>query len=329
MTGAVLVTGATGFVGRHLVERLVLDGPVVACARSVPVPPLQVPGCFSQQLDLLDRERVRHVMGTLRPSVVYHCAGFPHVAESWTNRVAPLRANVLATHYLLDALGRADMSCRVVVTGSAAVYAPSRVALSEDDPVAPDSPYASSKLAQEQLALHAGREDGLDVIVARSFNHTGPRQAPSFFVPSVARQIALIEAGLHPPVVRVGNLDARRDISDVRDVVEAYVTLARSGSPGTIYNVASGEEHSMRSVLDALLGLSRVEVAVATDPDRLRPHDIPCQIGDATRLRLTTGWRPRISFEQCLSDLLNYWRGVVSPDASVYVGDRPDTPPHF
>jgi len=314
MTGPVLVTGAAGFVGRHLVERLVHDGPVVACERSAASAP--VPGSTWQQLDLLDREHVRSVVRTLRPSVVFHCAGFPHVAESWTDRIAPLESNVLATHYLLDALGRAAVPCRVLVTGSAAVYAPSPRALSETDPVAPNNPYALSKLAQEQLAIHAGRAQGLDVVVTRSFNHTGPRQTPSFFAPSVARQVARIEAGVQPPVIRVGNLDARRDISDVRDVVDAYRALARVGRAGTVYNVGSGESHAMRSVLDILLGLSQVEIRVETDSERLRPNDTPDLFADATRLREDTGWRPRISLEQCLADLLAYWRGVVRSDGT-------------
>ena len=287
---------------------------MVACERSAASAP--VPGSTWQQLDLLNREHVRSVVRTLRPSVVFHCAGFPHVAESWTDRIAPLESNVLATHYLLDALGRAAVPCRVLITGSAAVYAPSPRALSETDPVTSDNPYALSKLAQEQLAIHAGRAQGLDVVVTRSFNHTGPRQTPSFFAPSVARQVARIEAGVQPPVIRVGNLDARRDISDVRDVVDAYLALARLGRAGTVYNVGSGESHAMRSVLDILLGLSQVEVRVETDSERLRPSDTPDLFADASRLREDTGWRPRISLQQCLADLLAYWRGVVRSDGA-------------
>jgi GDP-4-dehydro-6-deoxy-D-mannose reductase len=310
MTGPVLVTGATGFVGRHLVERLAADHEVVAWGYSSVGAPMA--GVTWRAVDLLDRDQVRAAVADLRPAAVYHCAGLPHVAESWADRLAPLAANVRGTHYLMDALRRVAPGCRVLVTGSAAIYAPSDTPIAEDYSVAPTSPYAVSKLAQEQLALQAVMEDGLDVVVARSFNHTGAGQREAFFAPGMARQVALIEAGAMPPVIHVGNLDAVRDMSDVRDVVTAYVALARSGRTATIYNVASGVGRSMRSILDALLTLAPVEVRVESDPGRLRPNDVPSQIGDATRLRDTTGWRPLIPFERCLADLLDYWRGAVA-----------------
>jgi GDP-4-dehydro-6-deoxy-D-mannose reductase len=309
MTGPVLVTGAMGFVGRHLVRHLTADHEVAAWGHSTVGSPRT--GVTWDAVELLDRERVRAAIADLRPTAVYHCAGLPHVAESWSNRVAPLAVNVRATHYLLEALRRAGHGCRVLVTGSAAVYAPSETPIAEHDPVAPASPYALSKLAQEQLALQAAPEDGLEVIVARAFNHTGPGQRETFFAPGMARQIALIEAGAVPPVIRVGNLDAIRDLSDVRDVVAAYVALVQSGQTATIYNVASGVGRSMRSILQALQTLSHANVRVEPDPERLRPNDVPCQIGDATRLRDATGWRPSISFERCLGDLLDHWRAVV------------------
>lgn len=308
MQGPVLVTGAAGFAGRHLVERLVGTGPVVACGRRASAP--AVPGSTWVQLDLLDRAAVRGAMRDIRPSIVYHCAGYPHVAESWSDRLTPLATNVLATHHLFDALERAGAAARVLVTGSAAVYAASPTALSEEAAVAPTSPYATSKLAQEALALHAGIETGLEVIVTRSFNHTGPRQSPAFFAPGMARQIALIEAGVLPPVIKVGNLDARRDLSDVRDVVEAYLHLMTHAEPG-VYNVASGRAHSMREVLDLLVGQARVEVRVEVDPERLRPNDVPYLVGDPSRLQRATGWQPAVPLATCLADLLSYWRTVV------------------
>jgi GDP-4-dehydro-6-deoxy-D-mannose reductase len=218
---------------------------------------------------------------------------------------------VLATHHLFDALRRAGVSCRVLVPGSATVYAPASEPMTEDHPIGPASPYALSKLAQEQLALRAGSEDGVDVVLTRSFNHTGPRQAPAFVAPSMARQIALIEAGRLEPVMRVGNLDAQRDLTDVRDVVRAYVALMDAAAPSVLYNVASGVGRTMRSVLDTLVSRARVPVRVETDPARLRANDLPIVVGDATRLRQATGWQPSISFERMLDDLLEYWRGKV------------------
>lgn len=307
--GPVLVTGAAGFAGSHLVEHLSAGHDVVAWARDLPSPELARLGRW-EQLDLLDRDDVRRAIQRLKPAAVYHCAGFPHAASGWSDAARPLAANVLLTHYLFDALRLAGRRCRVVVPGSATVYATSTAPHAEDDPLAPASAYALSKLAQEQLGLRAGDEDGLDVILTRSFNHTGPRQTAAFAAPSIARQIARIERGAQEPVIRVGNLEARRDLTDVRDIVAAYAALMRAGTPGTIYNVASGVGRTIGSVLDALLARSRVRVTVESDPARLRGHDIPALIGDSTRLRRATGWKPLISFDRMLDDLLGFWRSV-------------------
>jgi GDP-4-dehydro-6-deoxy-D-mannose reductase len=295
VSDVVLVTGAAGFAGSHLVEHLSSSHDVVGWTR--------------QTVDLLDHDRVRAAIRELRPTQLYHCAGVPHVAESWHDTVQPLEGNVLATEHLLDALRRADVRCRVLIPGSATVYAPSSEPIAETGPIAPASPYAISKLAQEQLALRAIQEDGLDVIVTRSFNHTGPRQAPAFVAPSMARQIALIEQGRLEPVIKVGNLEAQRDLTDVRDVVRAYVALMRAGTSGVVYNVASGVARSIQSILDALVSRSHVPVRVKVDPARLRPNDVPVVVGDRSRLGAATGWRPEITFDQMLDDLLSYWRG--------------------
>lgn len=300
----VLVTGAGGFAGSHLVEHL----------RAAPTHQSEggaaqtIVGWTRQTVDLLDRGGVRAAIRELRPTQVYHCAGVPHVAESWHDTTQPLEGNVLATEHLLDALRREGVRCRILLPGSATVYAPSSEPISETHPIAPGSPYAISKLAQEQLALRAIEEDGLDVVVARSFNHTGPRQTPAFVAPSMARQIVLIERGQLEPVIKVGNLDAHRDVTDVRDVVRAYAALMQSGQTGLVYNVASGVGRSIRSILDALVSRSTVPVRVEVDRARLRPNDVPVVVGNFARLSAATGWRPKITFDQMLDDLLDYWR---------------------
>jgi GDP-4-dehydro-6-deoxy-D-mannose reductase len=306
----VLVTGASGFAGSHLVEHLALEHDLVAWTRSAPPTVVASLGRW-QTVDLLDRNRVRAAIADLRPSAIYHCAGMPHVAQSWHDTTLALEGNVLATEHLLDAVRRAGLSCRVLITGSAAIYAPSAEPITESHPIAPASPYALSKLAQEQLALRAVQEDGIDVVIARAFNHTGPRQTPAFVAPSIARQVAMIERGRLEPVIRVGNLDARRDLADVRDVIRAYVAIMRSGTRGTIYNVASGVARSIRSILDALVARARVPVRIETDPDRMRANDIPVLVGDFSRLAHATAWRPTVTFDQMLDDLLGYWRSQV------------------
>lgn len=306
----VLVTGGAGFAGSHLVEHLAAHTPIVAWSRSPPPPHIARHATW-QQVDILQRAQVVSAMEGIRPSAIFHLAGLPHVAESWTDTAQPLAVNVLGTHHVLDAVRKAGLRCRILVAGSAHVYAPSAAPLREDALLAPSSPYALSKLAQEQLALRAAAEDGLDVVVARAFNHTGPRQAPSFVAPSIARQIARIERGEEEPVLHVGNLDAARDLLDVRDVVRAYAALVEHGTPGGVYNVASGVARPIRGVLDGLIARAHVPLRVETDPTRLRPHDMPVLAGDATRLRADTGWQPAISFDRTLDDLLDYWRAQV------------------
>jgi GDP-4-dehydro-6-deoxy-D-mannose reductase len=307
VSDVVLVTGAGGFAGSHLVEHL-LASPKPASGEAGSSSSHEVVGWTRQTVDLLDRDRVRDAIRELRPAQVYHCAGVPHVAESWHDTAQPLEGNVLATGHLLDALRRANVRCRVLIPGSATVYAPSPGPIAETGAIAASSPYAISKLAQEQLALHAIQEDGLDVIVTRSFNHTGPRQAPAFVAPSMARQIALIEQGRIEPVIKVGNLEAQRDLTDVRDVVRAYAALMRTGTTGVVYNVASGVARSIQSILDAFVARSHAPVRVEVDPGRLRPNDVPVVVGDCSRLSAATGWRPEITFDRMLDDLLSYWR---------------------
>jgi GDP-4-dehydro-6-deoxy-D-mannose reductase len=310
VSGPILVTGASGFAGSHLLEHLAGGEQVVAWSRRAPAPSAARLARW-QQVELLDKARVASLLADLRPSVVFHLGGQAQVAESWGDTAAPLSANVLATHYLLEGLRSSGRRTRVLVTGSAHVYAASPSPIAEDHPLAPSSPYALSKLAQEQLALRAIVEDGLDVLVTRSFNHTGPRQSPSFVAPSIARQIALAERGAGPPVIKVGHLDTRRDLLDVRDTVEAYAALVRFGRTGAVYNVASGLARPVAEILDALLQRARVPIVVESDPARMRPSDIPVLAGDATRLREATGWAPRIPFEQTMDDLLDFWRGAV------------------
>jgi GDP-4-dehydro-6-deoxy-D-mannose reductase len=310
VNNVILVTGASGFAGGHLLRQLAAPDRVVGWSRSQPAADVADLARW-QTVDLLDRSRVRAAIDELRPGIVYHCAGVPHVAESWRDAARPLASHALGTHHLFDAMRRASLRARVLVVSSAAVYAPADAPLTEDARLAPANPYGRSKLAQEQLGLRARAEDGLDVIVTRPFNHTGPRQAPAFVAPSIARQIALIERGAADPVIRVGNLDAHRDLSDVRDVVRAYTALMERGTPGTIYNVASGTPRRIGAVLDALIARARVPVRTETDAARLRSEDTPMLVGDATRLRETTGWQPAIGFERMLDDLLDYWRQAV------------------
>jgi GDP-4-dehydro-6-deoxy-D-mannose reductase len=305
-----LVTGGTGFAGSHLLDRLVTAShdvtawanPHGRAAESAD------PRVRWQAVDLLDRAAVAEAIRQLQPRIVFHLAGLPHVADSWKNADRALQVNALGTHHLLDAIENGAPGARVIVAGSALVYRPSASALREDDPLVPVDPYGVSKLAQEMLAGRAAA----DVIRTRPFNHAGPRQSDAFVTSSFARQIAEIEAGLREPTLLVGNLEAKRDIMDVRDTARAYDALAAFGKPGAVYNICAGMAHRVGDLLERLLGLARTRVTVQRDPARLRPSDNPLVLGDHSRLTADTGWRPEIPVETTLADLLAWWRSRVA-----------------
>ena len=302
------MTGAAGFAGSHLLEHLAGTVELTAWSRSGP-PPEVAPLARWARVDILDRGQVDAAIQELRPEMIFHCAGLPHVAGSWEDTTSPLKVNVLGTHRVIDAAARMGQPCRILVTGSAQVYATSANPIDEGHMLAPASPYALSKLAQEQLALRAAGGD-IDVIVTRSFNHTGARQTPAFLAPSVAKQIVEIERGGIEPVIKVGNLDPQRDVLDVRDVVRAYAALMQEAPGGTVYNVASGVGRPVRAIVEALISRSRVPIRIEQEPARMRRSDVPSLIGNPRKLRDATGWTPEIDFDRMITDLLEYWRGV-------------------
>jgi GDP-4-dehydro-6-deoxy-D-mannose reductase len=317
----ILVTGATGFAGSHLLDLLVADAaPVVAWhrpngRRGAPHPSGRVRWA---PMDMLDRAAVTHAIAALLPASIYHCAGAAHVGRSWENTRQTLELNVLGTHYLLEAVRTTCPDAQVLVPGSALVYRPSTGAMTEDTPVCPESPYGVSKLAQEMRGARAHRVDGSHVLLPRAFNHTGPGQAPTFVTSGFAQQVAAIEAGERLPVIEVGNLESRRDLTDVRDTVRAYQLIMERGIPGRVYNVCSGRAHRVGDLLQALVDRARVKVDIKVDPGRVRPMDNPLVLGDPARLRDETGWEPRIPIEQTLEDLLAFWRRTYSERTALH-----------
>jgi GDP-4-dehydro-6-deoxy-D-mannose reductase len=304
--GQPLVTGGAGFAGSHLVERLLASHDTVA-AWSNPASRSRAaadPRVRWTAVDLLDASAVERALADARPSVIYHCAGLPHVAEAWSNAAAALRVNGFGTYVLLEGVKRAGLDCPVLIVGSALVYRASLEPLTEEDAIGPSDPYGVSKVAQEM----AGRQAATPVFLARPFNHAGPRQLPAFAMSSFARQIAAIESGRHEPVLRVGNVDARRDLTDVRDTVRGYEAIVRAGRAGVPYNVCTGRAQRVGDLLEMLLTLSRVPIRVQQDPDRLRPSDNPIVCGDPSRIAMETGWRAEIPIERTLGDLLDWWR---------------------
>jgi GDP-4-dehydro-6-deoxy-D-mannose reductase len=304
------VTGAAGFAGSHLLDLLVAKGRDVIGWHRPGHEPVTRAGVRWRALDLLDPAAVRGAGAVKHPVGPIRGQSAAHVGAAWERSVDALTTNVRGTHVLLDALAQAAPDARVLITSSALVYAPSAIALRETDPLRPNNPYGVSKLAQEMIGV--GAMDGPRVWIARPFNHFGPRQAPSFVSAGFAWQIAEIEAGRRAPEIRVGNLEARRDLTDVRDTVRAYDSILEQGAAERPYNVCSNRALSIQAVLDALLAQARVAIEVVVDPARYRPNDTPVVLGDHHRITDELGWVPAIPFEQTLDDLLGYWRDRIS-----------------
>ena len=306
-----LLTGVSGFVGPWLLAALP-PGPVHALGEAPAGAPAQVqwhPG------DVRDAATLDALVAATAPTQVYHLAAQSSVAASLEDPATTFETNATGTLRLLDALRRHAPAARVLLVSSAEVYGPRAGVLAEALAPMPANPYAASKAAAEAVAQAFARSYGLAVVVARPFNHTGPGQGPRFAPGAFARQIAMIERGRQAPTLRVGNLDARRDFLDVRDVVQAYVALMARGTPGEVYNVCRGEAVPIQAILDGLLAHAQVGVTIERDPQLMRPADVPLLAGDPAKLH-ALGWAPRIPLATTLADLLASWR-----DQLPYVGD--------
>jgi GDP-4-dehydro-6-deoxy-D-mannose reductase len=308
-----LVTGAAGFVGRHLTADLLSRGHRVAGIvhpTDIGTPKLG-DGVALSVLDILDDAALGEVVQGFAPDAIFHLAAFSNPEGSWKEVRRTLETNILGAHNLLQAAAASEKRPTVLLVGSAQQYGEVPAAeqpIREDRTLEPLTPYAVSKTTQELLGQRSFRSDELPVLCTRSFNHTGPGQSDAYVCSSLARQVVEVERGIREPVIRVGNLEARRDFTDVRDVAAAYATIVERGRPGRVYNVCSGKAVEIREALDTLIGLSRARVEVAIDPARYHSLDVPLLVGDPSRLEEETGWSPRYSFAATLRDLLEDWR---------------------
>jgi GDP-4-dehydro-6-deoxy-D-mannose reductase len=316
-----LITGITGFAGGHLAAHLLARGDIevygVAHDMGYGVDHLErpVPVVIA---DLRDQQVVEDVLRDAKPDHIYHLAAQAYVPTAWQSPWGTFENNVRPELNMLQLMVRERLKARLLVVASNEVYgvvALDKLPVNENTLLEPANPYGVSKVAQDLLARQYFLSHEVDVIRARAFNHLGPRQSPQFVAANFARQIAEAEAGLRKPVVRVGNLQAQRDFTDVVDVVRAYALLMDKGRSGEAYNIGSGRPRSVQSLLDNLLKMSSVDIHVEQDPARQRPSDVSVIYGDISKLRADTGWEPTVQFEDSLCRVLAYWREVVrSPD---------------
>ena len=307
--GSVFITGANGFVGAHLTSALIASGARVhGCGLGDTRPPAGLEtwqGC-----DILDPAATEAAIAASKPDAVVHLAGQASAARSFEQPLETFRVNVTGTWHVLEAVRAVAPRARVLVVGSGEIYGPqpegSHVA--EGAAIRPINPYALSKAAAEALALALAEEHGLDVIATRSFGHTGPGQDARFVVPAFAQQIAEIESGRAEPVLRVGNLNVTRDLTDVRDIARAYVALLERGTPGAVYNVGRGEGALLQSVAERLLAMARVPIRIEPDPARMRPADLPWLVCDPSRIARDIGWKAEIPLDQTLAEVVEGFR---------------------
>lgn len=314
----VLITGITGFAGSHLAEFLLARDVEVVGAYRWRSRMDNIEHLTSDvhliECDLRDAISIRTVLQETKPDRIFHLAAQSFVPASWQSPADTLHANAIGQINLFEAMRSCDLNCKIQIACSSEEYGlqlENELPIKETNAFRPLSPYAVSKVTQDLLGWQYFRSYGTQVVRTRAFNHSGPRRGDVFVDSSFAQQVALIEAGKQEPVIRVGNLDAKRDFTDVRDIVRAYWLALEKCEIGEAYNISSGVARSIQEVLDLLLTMTDRQVQVEPDPDRQRPSDIPVLLGDPTKFCSRTGWAPEIPYEQTLRDTLDYWRERV------------------
>lgn len=307
----ILITGGTGFVGSYLVRYLKSpDANLIVLSSGTRANPGES-GVEYCKVDIRNLDDVLAAFRAAQPDQVYHLAGVSSITRCWDNPRLAFDVNVLGSYNVFEAALRLPTQPKILNVSTAQIYARSSSALNEASPLAPDNPYGATKAMAELLTVQYKKCANWGVITARAFNHTGPGQTPDFVLPSFAKQFAEMEAGLCAPVLRVGNIDVKRDFADVRDVVAAYCELLAKGTIGESYNVCSGRAILLADIVNLLQKNCNVAVKIEADSNRIRSNDIPEVVGNPQKIQMTTGWRPKIPLETTLRDLLDYWRAAV------------------
>ena len=316
MSLKVLISGATGFVGHHLIDFLSSPGYEIygTCFPDKPEEGDPHRGKNISYLDIRSEEEVFETIKRTQPNWIFHLAAISNVRRSWERKKENLETNLMGTFHLLEGVKQFFPQARFIFVSSSDVYGilvPTEKALKEEDSFHVVNPYAFTKVSGEILSKFYAEIENLDIVIARSFSHTGPGQSPDFVCSDWALQIARIEKGLAEPVIEVGNLSVKRDFTDVRDIVRAYALLMEKGRRGEVYNVCSGKAVPLREILDLLLSFSSQKIEVQVDSSKLRKADIPLLLGNNQKIKEETSWTPEIPLKQSLHDLLEYWRKRV------------------
>ena len=312
----VLITGITGFVGSHLAEFLLRKSNIEVYAIKRWRSNTENLEGFKDQIklfecDIRDASSVRRVVSEILPDMIFHLAAQTFVPTSWHAPTETLTTNIIGELNLLEAVRESKINPKIHIAGSSEEYglvSPQEIPIKETNCLRPLSSYGVSKVAQDLLGFQYYHSYKLNIVRTRGFNHTGPRRGEVFVTSTFAKQIVSIEKGIQEPVVYVGNLEAVRDFTDVRDMVRAYVLSLEKCQIGEVYNICSGKGYKILDILEILLGFCKVKVNVKKDRNRMRPSDVPILIGDNSKFKEETGWEPKISFEKTLRDLLDYWR---------------------
>ena len=305
-----LIIGVAGFVGKYLSDELARAGWEVygtKLSHEAATPDIPV-----LDLDILDVDAIKDVLKQVNPDHIFHLAAQSSVAVSWKQPALTVDVNIKGALNLLEAVREMDKAPRVLLIGSGDEYGyilPEELPLSEAGTLRPGNVYACSKIAQGMLGQVYAKAYGLEIIIVRAFNHIGPGQTDTFVVPSFCKQVAEIEATGSVGTMRVGNLDAKRDFTDVRDIVRAYRMLAQKGESGEVYNVGSGKAIAIAEILKMILSQSNATINAEQDPERMRPSDVPIIEPDISKIMACTGWKPEIPMEKTIADILNDWRG--------------------
>lgn len=313
-----LITGIAGFVGSHLAELLLSRGFEVygLCRPRTKRDHIEsiINKLHLEDADLLDTHSLYTTLSRIKPDYIFHLAAQSFVPTSWVSPSVTLEVNIVGSANLFEAVRQAGIDSVIQIACSSEEYGlvhENELPIKESNPLRPLSPYAVSKVAMDYLGYQYYQSYKVRIIRTRGFNHTGPRRGETFAESNFAKQIALIEKGKQEPVISVGNLEAKRDYTDVRDMVRAYLLSVEKCDPGDVYNIAVGRAIGIRDMLSLLLSFSKVNVTLKQDPSRMRPSDVPVLVGDNTKFVSKTGWKPEIPFEKTMEDLLNYWRELV------------------